>query len=52
MDPPTIERLMLSLEEWLGDRPDLRKMIARWIRVPLTLAGERLWGTRVHCVTP
>ncbi|WP_267880978.1 Rpn family recombination-promoting nuclease/putative transposase, partial [Ferrovum myxofaciens] len=34
-DPETIQVLLRLLEEWLVDRPDLRRMIARWIRATL-----------------
>jgi hypothetical protein len=34
-DPGTVQRLLRLLEEWLVDRPDLRRMIALWIRATL-----------------
>ena len=34
-DPETIQALLRLLEEWLVDRPDLQRMIARWIRATL-----------------
>ncbi|WP_297452002.1 Rpn family recombination-promoting nuclease/putative transposase, partial [Ferrovum sp.] len=33
--PETIQGLLGLLEEWLADRPDLQRMIARWIRATL-----------------
>ena len=34
-DPDTVQRLLRLLDEWLADRPDLRRMIALWIRATL-----------------
>ncbi|QKE38159.1 Rpn family recombination-promoting nuclease/putative transposase [Ferrovum myxofaciens] len=39
-DPETIQVLLRLLEEWLVDRPDLRRMIARWIRATLMRKPE------------
>jgi hypothetical protein len=35
-----IEELILLLEVWLADRPDLRRMIARWLRATLMRKPE------------
>ncbi len=39
-DPETIQVLLRLLDEWLVDRPDLRKMIAKWIRATLMRKPE------------
>ena len=39
-DPEAIQRLMGLLEVWLVDRPDLSKMMARWIRATLMRKPE------------
>ncbi len=38
--PETIQGLLGRLEEWLADRPDLQRMIARWIRATLMRKPE------------
>uniref|UniRef100_UPI0026090F80 DUF4351 domain-containing protein n=1 Tax=Ferrovum sp. TaxID=2609467 RepID=UPI0026090F80 len=38
--PETIQGLLGLLEEWLADRPDLQRMIARWIRATLMRKPE------------
>ena len=38
--PATISELLSHLEEWLRDRPDLRRMFALWIRATLMRKAE------------
>jgi hypothetical protein len=39
-DPQTISDLLTSLNDWLSDRPDLRRMFALWIRATLMRKPE------------
>ena len=39
-DPQTISDLITSLNDWLSDRPDLRRMFALWIRATLMRKPE------------
>jgi hypothetical protein len=38
--PETISQLLGLLQEWLSDRPDLRRMFAQWIRATLMRKTE------------
>ena len=39
-DPESIQGLLRLLEDWLADRPDLQRMIARWMRATLMRKPE------------
>ncbi|WP_297475800.1 Rpn family recombination-promoting nuclease/putative transposase, partial [Ferrovum sp.] len=39
-DPESIQGLLRLLEDWLVDRPDLQRMIARWMRATLMRKPE------------